>query len=84
MLNANMIFFLGRKELINSICARVLAVCVVCHILLFHCGVRRLQEQCIFSSFASSSTGDILIKRKVKQFCPFFPNSIQKCSGERS
>lgn len=74
----SMIFFLGRKELINLICAFILAVCVVCHILLFHCGVRRLQEQCIFSSFASNSTGNIFIKRKVKWFIPFFPNSIQK------
>lgn len=84
MLNASMIFFLERKALINLICACVLAVRGVCHTLLFHCGVRRLQEQCIFSRFASKSMGIILIKRKVKQFCPFYPNSIQKCTSERS
>lgn len=78
MLNASMIFFLGRKELINLTCACVLAVCVVCHILLSHCGVRKLQEQCVFSSFASINTGNILIKRNVKQFCPFFPSIIPK------
>lgn len=80
----SMIFFLGRKEFINLICACVLAACVVSHILLFHCGVRRLQEQCIFSSFASKSTGNILIKRKVKWIHPCFPNSFQKCPSERS
>lgn len=66
MLNANMIFFLERKVLINLTCVCVLAVRVVCHILLFYCGVRRLQEQFVFSSFASNSTGNVLIKRKVK------------------
>lgn len=51
--------FLPWEEIIiNLTCAYVLAECVVCHILLFHCGVRRLQEQCIFSSFASNSTSD--------------------------
>lgn len=67
--------FLPWEEGVNKFNLCMCSCSVCC---LSHCGVRKLQEQCVFSSFASISTGNILIKRNVEQFCPFFPSIIPK------